>query len=75
MKFILVLLVVLGGIWLWRSNRQADAKLRQQNTKTATAPLDMVRCALCEVHVPSVDALVGKKGSYCCKDHLRRAEP
>jgi len=75
MKFLLVLVVVLGGIWLWRSNRQADPKLRRQNTKAAAVPLDMVRCALCEVHVPSADALVGKNGSYCCKDHLRRAEP
>lgn len=74
MKFFLILVVVLAGIWLWRSNRQADPKLRQQDTKAAAPPLDMVRCALCEVHVPSVDAVAGEKGVYCCMDHLHRAE-
>jgi len=74
MKFLLVILVVLVGIWLWRSNRQADPKLHRQKAKAAPEPLDMVRCTLCSVHVPSVDAVQGKKGTYCCADHLHRAE-
>jgi uncharacterized protein len=75
MKFLLVLLVVLVGAWLWRSNRQSDPKLKQQTSKAAPKPLDMVRCALCSVHVPSVEAIQGKKGVYCCADHRQRAEP
>lgn len=75
MKFLLVLLVVLVGAWLWRTNRQSDPKLKQQTPKAAPKPLDMVRCALCSVHVPSVEAIQGKKGVYCCADHRQRAEP
>ena len=75
MKFLLVLLVVLVGAWLWRSNRQSDPKLKQQTPKAARKPRDMVRCALCSVHVPSVEAIQGKKGVYCCADHRQRAEP
>ena len=75
MKLLLVLLVVLVGVWLWRSNRRADPTLNRQKTKARPEPLDMVRCALCSVHVPAVDAVQGKKGTYCSSDHLHRAEP
>lgn len=74
MKFLLVILVLLVGIWLWRSSRQADPKLNRQKPEAAPEPLDMVRCTLCSVHVPSVDAVQGKKGAYCSADHLHRAE-
>jgi uncharacterized protein len=74
MKFLLVLVVVLAGVWLWRSNRQSDQKLKQP-PKAAPQPLEMVRCALCSVHVPAAEAVPGKKGIYCSADHLHRAEP
>jgi len=75
MKLLLILLLVLVGIFLWRSNRQADSQRRAQQTGTTAPPLDMVRCALCSVHVPSADAVPGTKGLYCSVDHLHRAEP
>lgn len=75
MKFVLVILVVLVGVWLWRAKRQADPKLHRPKPPTAAAPLEMVRCTLCSVHIPLVDAVHGKKGPYCCADHLQRAEP
>lgn len=74
MKFVLVLLVVLVGIFLWRSNRQAEVKRRRPPNGTP-APIAMTRCALCSVHVPLVDAVQGSKGLYCSADHLRCAEP
>lgn len=75
MKFLLILLVALVGIFLWRSNRQANTRRRGQSSSATTPPLDMVRCTLCSVHIPSVDAVQGSKGSYCSADHRRRAEP
>jgi len=75
MKFALILVVVLFGIWLWRTNREADPKRNRQQAKTAPQPLEMVRCTLCSVHVPAVDAVKGKKGLYCTTEHLHRAEP
>jgi uncharacterized protein len=71
-KFILILLVVLVGVWLWRSNRPASLK---KSTKVAPEPLEMVRCSYCAVHLPLADVVQGKKGVYCCADHCHRAEP
>lgn len=75
MKFALILVVVLFGIWLWRTNREADPKRHPPKSKTDPQPLEMVRCTLCSVHVPQVDAVKGKKGLYCTEEHLHRAEP
>lgn len=75
MKFALILMVVVFGIWLWRTNREANPKLKRQQAKAAPQPQEMVSCTLCSVHVPSADAVKGKKGLYCTADHLHRAEP
>ena len=75
MRLLLVLAVVLFGIWLWRSNREAKAVLKQEKPQPAQPPLDMVSCTLCAVHVAVDDAVQGRKGPYCCADHRQRAEP
>jgi uncharacterized protein len=74
-KLYLILGVVLACIWLWRANRHSDPKLRRQNSKPTAEPVDMVRCALCSVHVPASDVVKGKKGVYCGAEHRQRAEP
>lgn len=75
MKYLLVLSVVLIGIWLWRSNRQSDQKEKGRPQQKATPePLEMVRCALCSVHVSAAEAIAGKNGLYCSLDHLHQAE-
>ena len=74
MKFFLLLLAVLVGIWLWRSNRRVDPKLKRQQARAAAPPQVIVRCALCAVHVPSGDAVQGKNGAYCSADHRHSAE-
>lgn len=75
MKFLLIILLVLAGVWLWRSSRASDPKRNRQQPQATAKPLEMVRCAFCSVHVPSVDAVQGKDGVYCSADHLHRAEP
>ena len=74
MKFLVILLVVLIGVWLWRSNRHAETKNKPPPPATAPEPLDMVRCSLCSVHLPVVDAVQGEKGVYCSAEHRHRAE-
>ena len=74
MKFLLILSVVLLVVWIWRSSRSTASKRNQQQNKAAPEALEMVRCTLCSVHVPSVDAIQGKNGPYCSADHLHRAE-
>lgn len=75
MKLVLIILVALVGIWVWRSSRPQGQELKNQSGVKPLKPLDMVRCRLCSVHVPAVDAVQGKLGLYCGADHLGQAEP
>lgn len=75
MKLLLILGVLLLVVWLWRSRRH-DAPGRDPASRpTAAGPQEMIRCALCSVHVPGADAIEGKNGWYCSADHRQRAEP
>ena len=81
MKFLLVLLVVLFGVWVWRSNRREVNQAREEaeaTRKAARAPqqrtaeaVEMVRCAHCGVHCPRTDAVVGRRGTAYCSDQHR----
>ncbi len=75
MKLWLLLLLALVGVFLWRFNRQADLKRRSPAAGSAKPAQDMIRCDLCALHVPLLDAVQGRSGHYCCAEHLRRAEP
>ena len=75
MKFLLLVLVALAVIWLWRLNRPSDASKKADTPPATPEPLDMLRCLHCGVHVPSAEAVQGKKGPYCSVDHRDRAEP
>ena len=75
MKLLLVLAVVLFGVWFWRSSRGVvHQRPKKQEPRAMQAPLEMVGCALCSVHVSIADAIPGKNGFYCCLDHRQRAE-
>ena len=73
MKFVLVLAVVFIGVWLWRSGRQ-DKVTRQKPTAPPPGPQEMVRCQLCNLHLPKADAVVGRNGTYCSVEHRQSAE-
>ncbi|CAN7394394.1 PP0621 family protein [Pseudorhodoferax sp. LjRoot39] len=72
MKFLIVLLVVAFGVWLWRSRRPPPppAKPRARNA----LPAEMVRCAACGLHLPLADAERSPRGVYCSKEHRRQIE-
>ena len=75
MRGLLLLLLVLAGVWLWRSRA---ASLGQQPSPPPAAPpptLDTVACSRCSVHFPQAEAVQGKRGVYCCAEHLHRSEP
>ncbi len=75
MKYLLVLVVVMVGIWVWRSNRADDrAEARRSRRPAALEAVDMVGCDLCGVHSPSDDLVKGRKGVYCCIQHRDQAE-
>jgi uncharacterized protein len=72
MKYVILLLAVLAGIWWIR-------KQRPQNTGTQTSrppsgPQTMVTCAQCGVHLPDCDAVHGLQGVYCSVAHRQQVE-
>jgi uncharacterized protein len=89
LKYIVVILVVLLGVWLWRKNRvdtrdeardegrkdsQQTPRSPSQSTTHSTEPQIMLSCAVCGVHLPRSDAHVGKRGSYCSATHQKQRE-
>lgn len=84
MKYLLVLIVVMVGIWVWRANRsderaekQAERQARKQARDRAgreQVAVDIVGCDLCGLHFPRGDAIAGRKGLYCCAQHKDQAE-
>ena len=79
MKFVLVLLAVIVGIWLFKSSRRASSDSDSARTRKPKQPdplaLEMVQCRYCDVHLPRPDAIEGKKGVYCSVNHQQQAEP
>lgn len=72
MRWLLVLLGVAYLVWRWR---QARDRLQQPPPAappppTATgAPVAMVACAHCGLHVPAEAAITVGKAHYCCPEH------
>jgi uncharacterized protein len=80
MKYAIVVLVVLLGVWLWRKNRASDrsnsaVQAMRKETASSAAPQIMVSCAVCGVHLPQSDALTGKTLHYCSLAHRQQREP
>ncbi|HYW58606.1 MAG TPA: PP0621 family protein [Polaromonas sp.] len=81
MKYLIVLVVVLVGIWFWRNNRRAALREKAQS-RAAAKPVagphqhatEVVECAVCSLHLPRIDALPGGRGMYCSEAHRRQAE-
>lgn len=77
MKFLLVLLAVVFGVWLWRKSRIEDKAAPRPPAPPAQAPdtpQEMQRCAWCQVHLPRSDMVNGQDALYCCDEHRQRAE-
>lgn len=74
MKYLIVLLVILVMVWLWRSGRNA-AKQSQRDVGAKQGPtprLEMVRCAVCGLHLPESEAVRANASYYCSVEHLNQ---
>jgi len=72
MKYILLLAVVLGTLWLMRSLRKPKLPPQPGATPpspTTSSPEDMVSCMQCGVHLPRSEALPGRGGVFCSESH------
>jgi uncharacterized protein len=65
MKYLILLAVVGGLIWLIKSNR----KIKPPSETASSPTLDMVPCAHCGLHLPDTDAVHAQSGVYCSAEH------
>ncbi len=71
MKYLLLLMVILAGVWLWRSRRVEQRPTAQSQVREPARPDAMVTCRHCGVHLPASEAISDAQGHYCSVEHLR----
>ena len=76
MKYMVLLLAVLAGVWLVK--RQQARKLHAAQSRRrpqVTHATPMLACRHCGVHVPQHEAVQGRLGAYCSRAHQQASEP
>lgn len=68
MKYLVVLLVVVGVAWLLLRTRSRDRVSRAPSASRAKAR-EVVACRHCGLHLPRDDAVADATGSYCSHEH------
>jgi uncharacterized protein len=75
LKFLLVFAVLLVAFYIWRANRKPERGAPPAAPRPAEPPqLEMVRCAVCGLHLPKADAITTQAGAYCSTEHRQQAE-
>ena len=65
-----VLFVVLAIAYLWWRHGRLGAGKDSARPPQPAAPQDMVRCAVCAVHLPRSEAVADAQGiAYCSQEH------
>ena len=73
MKYLIWLLVILLGLWVWRRARQTPRSRPPSTAPEKSAPDAMCRCAHCGLHLPLDEAVRGERGLYCSTAHRNAA--
>jgi uncharacterized protein len=71
MKFLLLILAVVGLLFLLRGTRRSKGAAPTEKPTPAREAevLSMVTCAHCGVHLPQDEALPGRGGVFCSEPH------
>jgi len=68
-KFLVVLLVVVGMAWWLFGRGAARPPAPRKRGQAAPAPMVMVECAHCGLHLPQGDAVFDGATPYCGEPH------
>ena len=75
MKNLVILLVILGVIWYWRSQKaKRPPTAPPPEAPPKTGSVAMGACAYCKLHVPDSELVHGQRGAYGRAERLRLAE-
>ncbi|MEZ5701617.1 MAG: PP0621 family protein [Burkholderiaceae bacterium] len=74
MKFLPVLAVIVVAVWVWRNNRQAELRPPSHDQPSPVTAMAVVACQHCGTHLPESEAVLGRRGSYCCVEHRQQHE-
>lgn len=69
MKYLIWLLVIVLGLWVWRRARQPTKARPPAAAPADKTPDTMCRCAHCGLHLPLDEAVRGERGLYCSTAH------
>ena len=70
MKYLILIAVVIGVLWLARSLRRPAAPPAPRSPGASSpGSEEMVTCAQCGVHLPRSEALPGRGGVFCGEAH------
>jgi uncharacterized protein len=72
MKYLILIAVVVGVLWLMRSLRKPSIPPTQKPGQPQQE--EMVTCAQCGVHLPRSEALPGQGGVFCGEAHRKAFE-
>jgi uncharacterized protein len=74
-KFLLLLaLGIVVYLIVSRMRSQGERKQARDAPPTSTLPEDMVRCAVCKVHLPRSESFVSRGQHFCSDEHLKLAK-
>lgn len=74
MKYLLVLIVVAIGLWMFNKRLRGTASGASDASGPPAkpeVPAVMVACAHCGLHLPASDAMREGTENYCCDAHRR----
>lgn len=74
MKFLLLLLVIVGGIYWIRLQRMRESDSSSAPQSSAESAQWMIECPVCGTHLPQSDAVQGQRHLYCSVAHRQQAE-
>lgn len=70
MKFLVLLLIVVGVIYLLKQ-RSRNLSYQRNTPRKRQPTITMVQCEHCGVHLPENEAIIRQGHVWCCPEHER----